>query len=91
MSLQKLPVELLLEITEKCSFEEKLSLQCNREYTQTLRAVEKNITVFFDGSGTSITNIFSRCDSIGKVLVESRNLDLFFQLFGGNGIQVQVS
>lgn len=83
MSINFLPPEMLCEILKNCDFQTKFSFQrTNKNFLEFGRDNERNMTVYFDGSGSSIRNIFFRCESIGKVHLEFRHLELFEQLFG---------
>ena len=81
--LFKCPLEILDIIT--CNLEQRdifnLQTSCTT-INECLRLVERNQEVYFDGSKSSICNIFHRCNSIGLIKLETRNLDFFHQVFG---------
>ena len=79
MSIEFLPPELLCMILEKCSHEE--AMVCTLVSRQMKDCAERDLVVEFDGTGSSIKNIFHRYDRIKKVCLEQRHYDLFRELF----------
>ena len=82
MNVQEIPPELWCNIFEKLGSANSNIQQVSSYFNACSKKIEKDTNVFFDGSKSSISNIFTRGDSISKIHLDQRNLDFFKLIFG---------
>lgn len=92
MSIENLPPELVCSILRECSFDERLKCQTLSSYVKDCsRDIEKDLYVYFDGSGSSVRNIFYRHDKVKRIHMLHKDYETFINTFGkDHGFSVYV-